>query len=65
LAVNSCASSRVTIATLSPYSVTRQQPDAESTVRMAKLMEIKPHVKTVEAREAIAEVDRWIAEVAT
>jgi len=45
--------------------VTRQQPQATPSARAAKLMDIKPHVKSAEARDAIAEVDRWIAEVAT
>ena len=44
--------------------VTRQQPGEEASARVAKLMEIKPHVKPAEARDAIAKVDRWIAEVA-
>ena len=43
--------------------VTRQQPDADASVRAAKLMEIKPHVKPAEARAAIAKVDWWVAQV--
>ena len=43
--------------------VTRQQPEAEASARAAKLMEIKPHVKTPEARAAIAKVDGWLAQV--
>jgi hypothetical protein len=42
--------------------VTRQQPDAEATVRAAKLMQVKPHVKPAEARAAIAKVDEWLAQ---
>jgi uncharacterized protein YwgA len=44
--------------------VTRQQPDADTSARAAKLMEIKPHVKPAEARAAIAKVDGWVAQVA-
>lgn len=44
--------------------VTRQQPGAAATVRAAKLMEIKPQVKSAEARVAIAKVDGWLAQVA-
>lgn len=45
--------------------VTRLQPGTETSVRAAKLMEIKPHVKPAEARAAIAKVDGWLAQVAT
>lgn len=45
--------------------VTRQQPGADSAARVAKLMELKPHVKAPEARDAIAKVDGWLAETAT
>lgn len=45
--------------------VTRQQPDSEACSRAETLMKIKPHVKSAEARAAIAKVDAWIAEVAT
>ena len=44
--------------------VTRQQPGTDANARAAKLVEIKPHVKPAEARDAIAKVDGWIAEVA-
>jgi len=43
--------------------VTRQQPDGTHEQRAAQLIEIKPHVKLGEAREAIAKVDGWLAEV--
>ena len=45
--------------------VTRQQPNTEASARAAKLMKIKPHVKSAEARAAIAKVDAWIAQVAS
>lgn len=45
--------------------VTRQEPNSEAGSRAEKLMKIKPHVKSAEARAAIAKVDAWIAEVAT
>lgn len=43
--------------------VTRQQPDADASARVAKLMEIKPHVEPAEARAVIARVDGWITQV--
>lgn len=43
--------------------VTRQQPDADASARVAKLMEIKPHVKATDAHAAIAKVDGWVAQV--
>jgi len=44
--------------------VSRQQPDADANARATKLMLIKPHVKSAEARAAIEKVDGWIAQVA-
>lgn len=44
--------------------VTRQQPGADAAARAARLMEIKPHVKSAEARAAIAKVDGWLTQVA-
>lgn len=44
--------------------VTRQQPETAATVRAAKLMQLKPHVKPSEAHAAIAKVDGWLAQVA-
>lgn len=43
--------------------VTRQEPNGTPDQRAAKLMEIKPHVKLDEAREAIAKVDGWLGQV--
>jgi hypothetical protein len=43
--------------------VTRQQPDANASTRAAKLMEIKPHVKPAEARDAITKVDGWLGTI--
>lgn len=43
--------------------VTRQQPNAAPAARAAKLLEIKPHVKPAEARDAVAKVDEWLAHV--
>lgn len=43
--------------------VTRQQPHAAPSARAATLVKIKPHVNSAEARDAIAKVDCWIAEV--
>ncbi|HKO55092.1 MAG TPA: hypothetical protein VJ276_04390 [Thermoanaerobaculia bacterium] len=45
--------------------VTRQQPKADAGARAARLMQIKPHVKSAEARAAIAKVDAWIAQTAS
>lgn len=43
--------------------VTRQQPEANTRERTAKLMQIKPHVKPAEARAAIERVDGWLTQV--
>ncbi len=43
--------------------VTRQQPKADVSARATMLMKIKSHVKSAEARAAIAKVDAWIAQV--
>lgn len=45
--------------------VTRQQPKADAGARVARLMQIKPHVKSAEARAAIAKVDAWISQIAS
>ena len=43
--------------------VTRQQPGATASEREAKLRGIKQHVSPPEAREAIATIDQWIAQL--
>ncbi len=44
--------------------VTRQHPGASTAIRVAKLIEIKQHVKPAEAQAGIETIDSWISEVA-
>ena len=45
--------------------VTRELPNADSSARASRLMQIKPHVKSAEAHAAIAKMDTWISMAAS